>query len=97
MRGALEKNTAVLVHCAAGVSRSSTLVAAYLMAEQKIPAAAAVDMIRKVKPDVEPSSTFHDQLELWERSGYVWDPASKPEQRHFLMDDMAARVRGMSG
>ncbi|KAF9559161.1 hypothetical protein CPC08DRAFT_763500 [Agrocybe pediades] len=66
----LGKGRGVLVHCQAGISRSSTIVAAYLMYSKKINPEAALDMIRKVRPSVEPNQGFLRQLELFHASRY---------------------------
>jgi protein-tyrosine phosphatase len=40
----------VLVHCAAGVSRSATVVLGYLMARQNMELQAAVEHLKAVRP-----------------------------------------------
>jgi dual specificity phosphatase 12 len=75
IRAALDKGDGVLVHCQAGVSRSATLVAAYLMAQEPgIDVDQALASIRKVRPQVEPTETFLHQLEMYERCECEWDP-----------------------
>jgi predicted protein tyrosine phosphatase len=61
---------AVLVHCAAGVSRSATIVAAYLMAAHQIGAAEAVLRVHQARPCVCPSQGFLRQLLRFERTGF---------------------------
>jgi dual specificity phosphatase 12 len=91
----LIKKERVLVHCVAGVSRSTTLVAAYLMTlKSGIAAEKVVRFIKSKREQAEPSSSFMSQLEIWERTGCEWNPAKWSEQRRFLMDNMAAQVRG---
>lgn len=92
IREALAAHTAVLVHCQAGQSRSPTLVAAYLMAEHGLTAETAVAQVRAARPQIEPSSTFMAQLEMYERSGCDWNPSKWSEQRRFLMNGMATKV-----
>lgn len=64
----------VLVHCQAGVSRSTTLVAAYLMREMGLNVEQAVQKVRKVRQQVEPTDFFMLQLELYERCDCEWNP-----------------------
>ncbi|KAJ7843737.1 protein-tyrosine phosphatase-like protein [Mycena olivaceomarginata] len=62
----------VLVHCYQGVSRSATIVAAYLMASHPPVHSsdiAAVTFIRTLRPIVQPNSGFLSQLALYGRCG----------------------------
>ena len=75
IRAALARNDgAVLVHCQAGVSRSTTLVAAYLMSRHGLNVEQAIERIRAARPQVDPSEFFMTQLELFERCNCEWDP-----------------------
>ncbi|GAA5915026.1 hypothetical protein JCM6882_006759 [Rhodosporidiobolus microsporus] len=85
VHAALERDQGVLVHCQAGVSRSTTLVAAYLMLKHGLNVEQAVDKIRSARAQVEPSEFFMMQLELFERCDCEWDPVKWPEERRFLM------------
>jgi hypothetical protein len=58
----------VLVHCAAGVSRSATVVLGYLMARQNLSLAAALQHLKEVRPWVSPNPGFMQQLEAYETS-----------------------------
>ncbi|KPV74954.1 uncharacterized protein RHOBADRAFT_53873, partial [Rhodotorula graminis WP1] len=89
---ALTKGESVLVHCQAGVSRSTTLVAAYLMLKHGLNVEQALDKIRAVRPQVEPSEAFMMQLEMLERCDCEWDPVKWPEQRRFLMSFMQSQI-----
>jgi predicted protein tyrosine phosphatase len=52
----------VLVHCSAGVSRSSTIVAAYLMKQKKMGLSDAITLLRSKRPRVNPNPGFMKQL-----------------------------------
>lgn len=71
----LEKKEGVLVHCQAGVSRSTTLVSAYLMVKQGLNVEQAVEKIQAVRNHVQPSEAFYMQLEMFERCNCEWNPA----------------------
>eukprot|EP00307_Rebecca_sp_RCC1486_P007455 CAMPEP_0119413792 /NCGR_PEP_ID=MMETSP1335-20130426/5969_1 /TAXON_ID=259385 /ORGANISM="Chrysoculter rhomboideus, Strain RCC1486" /LENGTH=211 /DNA_ID=CAMNT_0007438619 /DNA_START=18 /DNA_END=653 /DNA_ORIENTATION=+ len=64
IRHALENNerSRVLVHCMAGVSRSATVVAAYIMATERITAARALMEVQLVRCCANPNSGFRSQL-----------------------------------
>lgn len=55
----------VFVHCQAGMSRSATVVAAYLMRELNLDPVDAVSFLRERRPVVDPSPTFWHQLGLY--------------------------------
>lgn len=59
----LEKGETVLVHCAAGKSRSAGVVIGYLMYRQSLSFEEALGVVRKARPQV--STKFEDQLKLW--------------------------------
>ncbi|KAJ1628935.1 protein-tyrosine phosphatase-like protein [Pavlovales sp. CCMP2436] len=73
---------AVLVHCVVGRSRSGTLVAAYLMRKYGLTMGAALEQIRRVRPQVAPNPSFAIQLLRLEKTlrearegGLASDPA----------------------
>jgi len=62
---AIESGGTVLVHCIRGVSRSATIVAAYLMTALKMSADEAVDKIREQRPIARPNYGFMIQLAMY--------------------------------
>ena len=60
------KRGGVLVHCANGISRSPTVVAAYLMHTKNLRAAEALDYI-SARRHVNPNQGFRDQLVAFEK------------------------------
>ena len=56
----------VLVHCFAGRSRSSTVVAAYVMATEGLPLVETMKLIQTVRPCASPNSGFTVQLAEFE-------------------------------
>jgi hypothetical protein len=56
----------VLVHCFAGISRSSTLVLAYLIKEENVPLLRGIEMLRARRPIVCPNIGFFRQLKQFE-------------------------------
>jgi protein-tyrosine phosphatase len=66
---ALANKGRVLVHCFAGVSRSATVAAAFLMQSNKVPSVNdALDLIRKARHCIMPNSAFLIQLRKLERT-----------------------------
>ncbi|ALC45147.1 Mkp3 [Drosophila busckii] len=59
-------NSAVLVHCLAGVSRSVTVTLAYLMHTRALSLNDAFMLVRSRKPDVSPNFHFMQQLQSFE-------------------------------
>ena len=57
----------ILVHCAAGASRSATIVIAYLMWSQKKPYKEALEFVQHKRAIVSPNDGFLDQLQLFEK------------------------------
>jgi atypical dual specificity phosphatase len=56
----------ILVHCAAGISRSPMVVAAYLMKRRGMTLKAALGQIVRVRPQVSPNAGFLQQLKEME-------------------------------
>ncbi|XP_034758558.2 dual specificity protein phosphatase 14-like [Acipenser ruthenus] len=61
------KRGAVLVHCAAGVSRSATLCLAYLMKYHRMSLAEAHAWVKSRRPVIRPNAGFWKQLIEYER------------------------------
>ncbi|XP_023216722.1 dual specificity protein phosphatase 22-like [Centruroides sculpturatus] len=57
----------VLIHCLAGVSRSATVAAAYIMSSTTLNARDAVKVIRTVRAIANPNFGFEKQLKNFER------------------------------
>jgi protein-tyrosine phosphatase len=57
-----KQNRKVLVHCAAGVSRSASFVIAYIMKSRKIGFDEAYTFVKSKRPIITPNSGFVKQL-----------------------------------
>eukprot|EP00741_Cyanophora_paradoxa_P001691 tig00000498_g1641.t1 len=66
------------VHCAVGVSRSATIVIAYLMAKKKLSLVEAFTLVREKRPIVYPNKGLLLALLLFERELVGEDRASAP-------------------
>lgn len=65
---------AVLIHCACGISRSSTIIAAYLMRKLQMERDAVLQFVKSRKDHIHPNLGFYSQLELWHESQYTgWE------------------------
>lgn len=71
---------AILVHCAAGVSRSSTVVCAYLMKSKQMSAKDAVLHVHKKRSCICPNSGFMGQLFLYEQELQKQQAAEKENE-----------------
>eukprot|EP00271_Cylindrocystis_brebissonii_P007418 TRINITY_DN20940_c0_g1_i1.p2 TRINITY_DN20940_c0_g1~~TRINITY_DN20940_c0_g1_i1.p2 ORF type:complete len:159 (+),score=40.68 TRINITY_DN20940_c0_g1_i1:486-962(+) len=63
---AREQGQGVLVHCAMGISRSSTIVIAYLMATRGMTLATAFDLVKAARPIICPNPGFRKELMRFE-------------------------------
>ena len=63
-----DKDNKVLVHCQAGVSRSSTIIIAYLMKMQNMKFEDAYKYTLARREIIEPNNGFVKQLKLWQRN-----------------------------
>lgn len=64
-----QKGNSVLVHCAAGISRSATIVCAYLMLTDECECNEAFYLVRRKRKFINPNCGFKFQLKLLERLG----------------------------
>jgi len=67
----------VLVHCAAGVSRSSTVTIGFLMHQHKWTYQYAMKHVQTERPCIWPNTGFVKQLELLEKMGHVVNTESE--------------------
>jgi atypical dual specificity phosphatase len=65
---AIIKGGKVLIHCQCGVSRSSTLIAAYLIKKRNFSATGAIETIKKSRNFIQPNTGFMQQLISYENS-----------------------------
>ena len=63
----IKGNEKILVHCMAGVSRSATIVIAYLMWTQHLKYKEALHKVKEKRPYVGPNEGFEKQLEMFEK------------------------------
>ena len=92
----------VLVHCREGVSRSASIVIAYLMRKHNMSLDDALTEV-KGKRKVRPSPNFIDQLRVWEAVGYqVWrdDDRTIPKEAYQAFLDRRSvllKSKGLTG
>lgn len=72
---ALNKNGGVLVHCVFGISRSSTLICAYLIKKKGMTVSQAIEQVKTRRPKANPNTGFLTQLQaLQSNSHYNYFP-----------------------
>ena len=62
----IEGNDKVFVHCAAGMSRSPTIVIAYIMWKKQIYLNDAIKFVREKRPLISPNANSMNQLKIFE-------------------------------
>jgi len=77
---------ACLVHCAAGVSRSATIVLAYMMRKLRIPLSIAIDELRKDRPCVSPNPGFLVQLRAYQSQLGIPDSQPVNQLNHMVFE-----------
>ncbi|XP_070566258.1 dual specificity protein phosphatase 19-like [Ptychodera flava] len=65
--GAKTSGGVALIHCNAGVSRSVSIIVAYLMTTEKIPMEESMRQLKQVRPAVGPNQGFKQQLQQYEK------------------------------
>jgi protein-tyrosine phosphatase len=66
IKQATQSGSCVLVHCQAGISRSVTMVVAYLMADLGLSYEDALARVQQVRPQANPNQGFVQQLQEWQ-------------------------------
>ncbi|KAG5438560.1 hypothetical protein PCANB_002664 [Pneumocystis canis] len=74
----------ILIFCQAGISRSTTIAAAYLMKTLRISKEDAIAFIKKVHPKAQPNRGFMEQLQLFEDCHYAPNQEMK-QYRQWLL------------
>ena len=88
----LGKNGVVIVHCAMGVSRSATVVCAYLMKKLSLDPKSALEIIQKHRPLCVPNDGFQEQLDVY----HCILKASSDEERGKIYADWLNSSNGTS-
>ncbi|PBK63486.1 phosphatases II [Armillaria solidipes] len=76
IESALAQGGCVLVHCVMGISRSTTVVAAYLMKTRGISTSLALKLIKRERPCAHPNYGFIKQLDTFADCGYSPSPSN---------------------
>jgi len=80
----LKDGTGVLVHCAAGVSRSASVVVSYVMKADRISFEEALTIVKTVRPIINPNCGFIKQLKMWEKMEYKLDGNTRAHRLYKL-------------
>lgn len=70
IRGSMNGGT-ILVHCHAGISRSSSMIIYYLMKTYKWPLVSTISYLRKLHPRTNPNPGFLSQLKSVEKEALI--------------------------
>ncbi|KDQ58506.1 hypothetical protein JAAARDRAFT_34319 [Jaapia argillacea MUCL 33604] len=89
-----DKGRGVLIHCQAGISRSATIAAAYLMYAKNLDATAALDIIRKARPHAQPNDGFIMQLEIFYETSFKVSRRDKETRMFYLERAVAEMMNG---
>ncbi|EAS02295.1 tyrosine phosphatase (macronuclear) [Tetrahymena thermophila SB210] len=81
MHKAISSNQNVLVHCFAGVSRSTSLVLAYLMKYQNKTLDEALNITKQARPVIQPNQNFLAQLKKYEELLKKENTEQQPEDQ----------------
>jgi len=80
----LRSDNTLVVHCNLGISRSPSIVAAFLMRSEKLSMQKALAVIKKAHPRSRPNPGFQKQLEWFGDMNYSVDPRYSPYKKWCL-------------
>ncbi|KAJ7876284.1 protein-tyrosine phosphatase-like protein [Mycena leptocephala] len=100
IKEALDGGGKVFCHCVMGISRSATVVCAYLMFSQHISAGQAIRSVRTRRPRARPNYSFIRQLQVFFECNYDITPTAPPyiawkEQHNFDKTNSLRVIDGM--
>ncbi len=72
---ALTQYKPIYIHCYAGVSRSASIVIAYIMKKYNVPYEIALSMARQRRMVVNPNLGFTNQLKQWHENQFQYKPS----------------------
>ncbi|KAJ7080272.1 protein-tyrosine phosphatase-like protein [Mycena crocata] len=87
------EETNVLVHCFQGVSRSATVVCAYLIATTTMTAGESIAYTQNKRPIVCPNLGFRNQLEAWSIQYYGHSAKRSGSRVSRMTEGIAERIR----
>lgn len=67
-----------------GISRSATVLTAYLMKSRKLSALEALDVVKAIRPVICPNLSFRAQLDLYEQMGCPDSVEEHPQYQRWL-------------
>jgi len=82
-----------LVHCVAGVSRSATVVLAYLMQKKEISRDVALELLVQIRPVASPNEGFLEQLKLFENMSCTFGGNTEYHQHYRSLVAISDRER----
>jgi protein-tyrosine phosphatase len=71
-------------YSAQGVSRSATIVIAYIMQSRKTTRLDAEGIVRAARKIISPNISFSQQLDLWQNMSYSLDPPSSSDNQQAI-------------
>lgn len=95
-----KQDGAVLIHCHQGVSRSASVMIAFVMEEMDLEYDTALRYVRKGRSKVNPNPGFVAQLEMWHRLQYsIWEKNGelKEEYANFKKASEAKEAKEVPG
>ncbi|KAH7344529.1 hypothetical protein B0J17DRAFT_635739 [Rhizoctonia solani] len=90
----LASGDGVLIHCMAGMSRSATIAAAYLMYSQGLDPTGALELIREVRPTIQPNPSFLHQLEVFHAAYCKITKRDKNIREYYLQRATTEMING---
>jgi len=89
---AIDQGTGILIHCAAGVSRSCSVVVAFLMRKENISVEDALEIVRTARPVVRPNCGFMKQLFMFQRMKYCLDGTTR-DHRLYTLEKLSKKFK----
>ncbi|PVG04501.1 phosphatases II [Serendipita vermifera] len=86
------KKNVVLVHCLAGMSRSASIVCAYLLATTSMNTQESISFVRKRRPIIQPNYGFEKQLRAWEAKHFAATRKRRVSSRQ-IANNLQARIQ----
>ncbi|PFH51939.1 hypothetical protein AMATHDRAFT_141329 [Amanita thiersii Skay4041] len=95
IRAALNENdtNVVLVHCLMGISRSATVLCAYLIATKNMKVDQAINYVQSKRPIISPNTGFKEQLETYAKRHKQGTHSTQDSRRHDSGYSLLAKFR----